>query len=349
MHPILFLADRLLQHPHGAAASNNRRGAHSALPAGNRLTGIMSSVVAFASDEGFRVGLVISTFAFGLRHGVDWDHIAAITDITSSQDDRRRSMLCATLYVVGHAAVVFVLGSLAVLGGDLLPAGIDRVMERVVGATLLVLGAYVFYALVRHGRDFRMRSRWMLLFAALTRVTRRLRRRPELVEIVHEHEHEYERGHDHGHEHVHLDGDRTMRPNGRLSPAPVAVVAHHRHVHRHRAPMPDDPFPSYGRRTSFVVGMLHGIGAETATQVLVFVAAAKAGTGLGELLLIVFILGLVTSNTGIAFASTIGYLNGARSFRVYATVAVLTGVFSLVVGSLFLLGSGSMLPAIFGG
>jgi hypothetical protein len=83
--------------------------------------------------------------------------------------------------------------------------------------------------------------------------------------------------------------------------------------------------------------------------VLVFVAAAKAGTGLGELLLIVFILGLVTSNTGIAFASTIGYLNGARSFRVYATVAVLTGVFSLVVGSLFLLGSGSMLPAIFGG
>jgi ABC-type nickel/cobalt efflux system permease component RcnA len=341
----LFVADGLLQHPHGAAVSNNRRGAHSALPAGIGLTGIMTSVAAFASNEGFRVGLVISTFGFGLRHGVDWDHIAAITDITSAQDNRRRSMLYATLYVVGHAAVVFVLGSLAVLGGDLLPAGIDRVMERVVGATLLVLGAYVFYALVRHGRDFRMRSRWMLLFAAVTRAARRLRRRPELVEIEHEHEH----GHDHEHEHVHLDGDRAMRPNGGPSPAPVAVVTHHRHVHRHRAPMPDDPFTNYGKLTSFVVGMLHGIGAETATQVLVFVAAAKAGTGLGELLLLVFILGLVTSNTGIALASTIGYLNGARSFRVYATVAVITGVFSLVVGSLFLLGSGSVLPAIFGG
>jgi hypothetical protein len=179
------------------------------------------------------------------------------------------------------------------------------------------------------------------------RVTRRMRRRPELVEIEHEHEHAHDRGHEHGHEHVHRDG--TMRPDGRVSPAPVALATHHRHVHRHHAPMPDDPFTTYGKLTSFIVGMLHGIGAETATQVLVFVAAAKAGTGLGELLLVVFILGLVTSNTGIALASTVGYLNAARSFRVYATVAVITGVFSLVVGSLFLLGGGSVLPAIFGG
>jgi high-affinity nickel-transport protein len=307
----------------------------------------MNTVVGFASNEGFRVGLVISTFGFGLRHGVDWDHIAAITDITSSQDDRRRSMRCASLYVLGHAAVVFALGSLAVLGGDLLPAGIDRVMERAVGATLLLLGAYVFYALVRHGRDFRMRSRWMLLFTAVTRVVRRFRPRPELVEIVHEHDHDHD--HVHGHRHVHRDGGPTMHPNERLAPASIAVVTRHRHVHRHRAPMPDDPFTSYGKATSFVVGMLHGIGAETVTQVLVFVAAAKAGSGLGELLLVVFILGLLTSNTSIAFASTLGYLNAARSFRVYATVGIITGVFSLVVGSLFLLGNGSVLPAIFGG
>ncbi len=311
----------------------------------------MNSIVAFASNEGFRVGLVISTFGFGLRHGVDWDHIAAITDITSSQDDRRRSMLYATLYVLGHAAVVFVIGSLAVLAGDLLPAGIDRVMERVVGATLLMLGAYVFYALVRHGRDFRMRSRWMLLFAAVTRVIRRLRRRSDLVEIVHEHDHDHAHDHGHAHGHIHPDGDATMRPHEELAAAaaPVAVVTRHRHVHRHRAPMPDDPFTNYGTLTSFGVGMLHGVGAETATQVLVFVAAAKAGSGVGELLLVVFILGLVTSNTGITFASTIGYLNAARSFRVYATVAVITGVCSLAVGSLFLLGSASVLPAIFGG
>jgi len=316
----------------------------------------MSSLVALTSNAGFRAGLVISTFGFGLRHGVDWDHLAAITDITSSQETRRRSMAFATLYILGHAAVIFALGSLAVLGGDLLPSGIDSVMERVVGATLMLLGLYVFYALARHGGEFRMRSRWMLLFAAVTRLLRALRRRHAVVEIVHEHEHAHDHtpGHQHGHEHVDVGGTRTIPADAGesydgLSPAPVALATRHRHVHRHRAPMPDDPFPSYGRLTSFAVGMLHGIGAETATQVLVFVAAAKAGSGIGELLLVVFVLGLVSSNTAIALAATVGYLNATRSIRVYIGVAVTTGVFSLAVGSLFLLGNGSVLPAIFGG
>ena len=113
--------------------------------------------------------------------------------------------------------------------------------------------------------------------------------------------------------------------------------------------MPDDPFTNYGKVTSCAIGMLHGVGAETASQVLVLLAAARAGSGLGELLLVVFVLGLLTSNTGIALASTVGYLNAARSFRVYATVAVVTGAFSLAVGALFVLGKASLLPAIFGG
>ena len=46
-----------------------------------------------------------------------------------------------------------------------LPPGVDDVMQRIVGATLVVLGVFVFTSLIRHGREFRMRSRWMLLFA----------------------------------------------------------------------------------------------------------------------------------------------------------------------------------------
>ena len=113
--------------------------------------------------------------------------------------------------------------------------------------------------------------------------------------------------------------------------------------------MPDDPFSNYGKLTSYAVGMLHGVGAETASQVLVFLAVARAGSGLGEILLVVFVFGLVTSNTAIAFASTLGYLNAARNFRIYASVAVVTGTFSLCIGALFVLGEGSLLPAVFGG
>ena len=52
-----------------------------------------------------------------------------------------------------------------------------------------------------------------------------------------------------------------------------------------------------------------------------FVAAARAGSGIGELLLVVFVLGLVSSNTAIALAATVGYLNATRRIRVYAAVA----------------------------
>ena len=38
-----------------------------------------------AASEALGVGVIVSAFLFGFRHGIDWDHIAAITDITSSQ------------------------------------------------------------------------------------------------------------------------------------------------------------------------------------------------------------------------------------------------------------------------
>ena len=48
-------------------------------------------------------------------------------------------------------------------------------MERVVGVTLILLGVYVFTALVRHGREFRMRSRWMLIFSGVQVAFRKVR------------------------------------------------------------------------------------------------------------------------------------------------------------------------------
>jgi high-affinity nickel permease len=95
----------------------------------------------------FHVGLVLTAFGFGFRHGIDWDHIAALTDITNSQDEPRRSMWFATLYALGHALIVFLLGFAAIVLAQRLPNGVDAVMERLVGATLVILGCYVLYAL----------------------------------------------------------------------------------------------------------------------------------------------------------------------------------------------------------
>jgi high-affinity nickel-transport protein len=305
----------------------------------------MHFLTAAAGANAFRLGLIVTALGFGFRHGVDWDHIAAITDITSSQETSRRSMLFATLYALGHALVVFSLGFVAIVLAQKLPKGVDAVMEHVVGATLILLGIYVFYALLKHGRDFRMRSRWMLIFSGVRRGVLWLRSATaRRVPVIVEHEHE------HPSKELHPVGDHSLVAAPAGAVGRVAAAPHHRHRHMHIGSAPDDPFMNYGRATSFFVGMIHGIGAETPTQVLIFLTAAGAGgKGAGVLLLGAFLVGLLTSNTLIALASAFGFLGASRKFWLYATISVVTAIFSLTIGTLFLIGHATVLPAIFGG
>ena len=70
---------------------------------------------------------LLSAAILGFRHGFDYDHIAAITDITSIQDNPRRAMNLGLLYALGHALTVAVLGSAVIFFQLSLPARIDRV------------------------------------------------------------------------------------------------------------------------------------------------------------------------------------------------------------------------------
>lgn len=288
------------------------------------------------------VGLLVSAFLFGFRHGIDWDHIAAITDIAGSQEDRRQALLFGTIYALGHALVVFVIGTVAVILGASLPEGVDAVLERVVGVTLIVLGVYVFAALVRHGREFRMRSRWMLVFSGASTLYRRLRRtgRPE----------------DHELEPVHVHADAGSSTSVTIAEDIPVSEWHHGHHgrpghHHHKHPEgADDPFMNYGRGTAFAVGMIHGIGAETPTQLVIFLTAAGAGgKTAGIVILAVFLIGLLASNTLITMGSAFGFVTASKNWTLYVTIAVLTATFSLVIGVLFLFGRGSVLPVLFGG
>jgi high-affinity nickel-transport protein len=298
---------------------------------------MISELLAVSAEPGLRLGLAVTAFGFGVRHGVDWDHIAALTDITGSQQTPRRSMLYASLYALGHGLVVFLLGLAAIVFAARLPTSIDGPMERLVGLTLLALGLYVFLSLARQGREFRMRSRWMLIFACLRRLYRRWRR-PTMVVIEHDHLHPAGEPHplDHAHD----------RQPALAAPAGPAAAAHG-HGHRHLVAVPDDPFPAYGRATAFAVGMVHGVGAETPTQVLLFVTAAGAGgRTAGTVLLVCFLAGLLTSNTLVALAATFGFLRASANFGLYVAVSVLIGASSVVLGVLFLSGRGGSLPAI---
>lgn len=269
------------------------------------------------AQQAAAVSLLGTGLLLGLRHGIDWDHIAAITDIASTTTTvevaeteqqpvgaaRRptfghlevRAMWLSFLYAVGHATVVFLLGVAALSFAAILPDWIDPIMERVVGITLVALALWVFYSLAQYLRgeqEFRLQSRWMVVLAGIRHAFGALRAR------THGHRHD---------ERFHVD--------------------------------------QYGPRTAYGVGLIHGIGAETGSQALIIASVGGAASqGLGIGMLLAFVIGLVISNSIVAALASTGFITSTRAKPFYVALGVLTGVFSLIIGVYFVLGIGSELP-----
>lgn len=289
------------------------------------------------------VGLLLGVVALGFRHGFDWDHIAAITDITSTTSaghtevdvpviapvtphghdaqerrehghrhttarpgamhalresrwahEQRHAIALASLYALGHASVVTALGVAALLLGAVLPQWVDPILEKVVGVTLLLLGAWVLFSVFQYLRgrgEFRMRSRWMLVFDLVRHGWGAFGARV------------------HGHEHV-----------------------------------PSAHATQYGPKTAFGVGMIHGVGAETGSQALLLAGMVGVTGATGIVILVAFVVGLLLANSLVAIVTASGFIGAQRMRTIYVAVGAFAGVGSLVVGALFLFGMGTALP-----
>jgi len=304
------------------------------------------------------LGLLLTALGLGLRHGIDWDHIAAITDLSGTADNRRRGFVLSMAYAIGHGAVVFALGTLAIAFGLLIPESLESWMGRIVGLTLIALGAWILVELTRKGRNFRLRSRWMLVidgtFAGLRRVRNGLTVRSITIEHEHNHAHsDDDTAHDEApaHDHAHVGVVTEAAPN----PVSVATtgwrgvrerIHQHNHRHSHDLVLPDRPDVSYGRGTATGIGMLHGVGIESPTQIAIFVASTSAaGISFGLMLLGAWVIGLIVANAGLALLAGAGLLNADRSFPVYAAVAIVVSSASILLGTIYLFGL-DVLPAI---
>jgi high-affinity nickel permease len=103
----------------------------------------------------------------------------------------------------------------------------------------------------------------------------------------------------------------------------------------------------YGPKTAFGIGMIHGIGAETATQVLMIAAVGGAASEFsGALMLLLFVFGLVLSNLILSVLVAGGFLATTLVKRLHLAAAFVAGVFSIVVGSIYFFGAGDILPDI---
>src|SRR4051794_38935992 len=90
-----------------------------------------------------------SCLVLGLRHGFDYDHLAAISDITAVQRNWISGLRLGITYALGHAFMVAALG-IGVLELHLgLPERLDQWTERLIGLTLIVLGIGVVAGILR--------------------------------------------------------------------------------------------------------------------------------------------------------------------------------------------------------
>lgn len=296
------------------------------------------------------IGVLLTGLALGLRHGIDWDHIAAITDITSTTaatdvaeaaHGRQHDELSGHHH--GHGGAVELRAHDAGPGAATLApamrgappaAGWSSRLDAIRLGTLYALGhgivvialgiaALQFGAILPDWLDpimgrvvgitLVLLGTWVLYSVyryAVGGETFRLRSRWMLV----------------------FDGVRYgwRRLQARL------------HGHEHVEPL---EMSSYGNRTAFGVGMIHGIGAETGTQVLLIAAVGGAASaGLGVPMLFAFVTGLMLSNLAIVLFSTIGFVASQTRERVYVVVGAVAGVFSLALGLVYVLGLDGVVP-----
>ncbi|HJW21772.1 MAG TPA: hypothetical protein VJ506_05015, partial [Candidatus Limnocylindrales bacterium] len=77
-----------------------------------------------------------------------------------------------------------------------------------------------------------------------------------------------------------------------------------------------------------------------------------SASGLGIPMLIAFVVGLLISNSIVVVITATGFIATRARERLYVAIGVVAGTFSLVVGTVFLLGVSGALPELdrlFGG
>ena len=306
---------------------------------------------------GGSLGVLGGALALGIRHGIDWDHIAAITDITSTTsaggrpgDEWLTDEPGVLLTDESHHEAAELVRRRPIAGGEAVALDMPGHASwpwNSVGASLTSQRRAIFlgslYA-AGHGSVVTVLGMLAILASGflpgwidpimerVVGVTLLLLAGYLLYSLY-----RYFRG----------EGEFRIRSRWMLIFAGVRnafnwfwarVRGQKEHAHVHAV-------DQYGPRTAYTVGLIHGIGAETGTQVLIIATAVGAGTkAMGIAALLFFVLGLLISNSFVTVTTATGFISARRRQLVYVIAGVLAAVFSLLVGLVFLFEAGGMLP-----
>lgn len=132
-------------------------------------------------------GIMTLSFALGLLHAFDADHIVAVSSLASRKRDWRRGALYALKWAVGHGGILLLVAAATLLLRWQLPEVIPHSAEKIVGVILIVAGLSIFWSLYRQRVQLKLHSHGSVVHAHLTRPEQGASHdhTPVLVGVVH--------------------------------------------------------------------------------------------------------------------------------------------------------------------
>jgi high-affinity nickel permease len=219
------------------------------------------------------LSLAFFAMLIGIRHGFDGDHVAAISDMVGAEKEKKKQITYGVSYAFGHGGVVFLIGLATMFLGVNLPNSFAYVMEVLVAITLLLLGGYIFFSMLKSKKDYQFKG---------------------LISIV----------------------------NKQLSKL----------LKKEHSPI------LFGLVGALSVGMIHGIGVESPTQILILSNAAGIGNfvlAISQLTL--FVAGILVSTICITLAVSYGFMKAQVKRRIYFFIGSVTGVYSVALGTMMMI------------
>jgi len=146
----------------------------------------------------------------------------------------------------------------------------------------------------------------------------------------------------HGHRHTRVESRLAIAINGVLW-----LAWRVRRLWNRQAPRPDRFQWMYTGKSVFLIGMLHGIGAETPSQLaLFFLTANLGGTSRGLLGLLAFSVGLIAMNALMTASMGGAFSASGHHPRFYHAIAWAGAAYSCIIGFIFLFGISDRLPPL---
>ena len=132
--------------------------------------------------------ILLTGLGLGLGHSLDPDHVVAVSALVCNNKSLRKSITSATVWGVGHSAVLLVIGLLVLTLSVVIPQTVLKLFDFAAGVLLIILGVMVVRPLIAERISHHQGT-----------AQEHIHSHPHPHSHTHEHDHENEHSHTHLH------------------------------------------------------------------------------------------------------------------------------------------------------